>query len=184
MRLLHGVGRLEKGTYLAHCQGKQTREYRLWQAMLARCYSEYLQERYPTYKGCAVSENFKNFQYFAEWCNTQKGFSELGWHLDKDFIGDGKLYSEDTCVFIPTYLNMLNTKIYNHYFEDKRCKYEVRLSYYGRTKYIGSYESKEDAENAYNKAKTSYVSEMLSKLEGAVDSRVLVQLKRKYNLWN
>ena len=55
--------------------GVLTKEYKLWCGMLQRCYSDSYQKKQPTYVGCEVSENFKSYEYFYEWCN-KPSFSE------------------------------------------------------------------------------------------------------------
>ena len=80
-------------------------EYRFWHAMLVRCYDEVFQDKNPIYKNCTVSDNFKSYEYFHNWCNFQKGFGNKGWQLDKDLLGNGSIYSEDVCVFVPQRLN-------------------------------------------------------------------------------
>ena len=66
-KLLYGVGFNDK-TRPAKVDGKNVKEYKLWQDMLTRCFSEKYQTRYPTYKGCNVSDNFLNYRYFYDWC--------------------------------------------------------------------------------------------------------------------
>ena len=90
---------------------RNTKECMLWCSMLQRCYSTTLKKKRPTYEGCEVSENFKSFEYFYEWCNKQVGFDNEGWHLDKDLLIKGnKVYSENVCVFIPSEINSLLIK--------------------------------------------------------------------------
>ena len=102
-----GVG-IIGAKYPITINGVKTKEYVLWKGMLQRCYSD---TQYPTYEGCEVSDNFKSFEYFYEWCNKQIGSGNEGWHLDKDLLVKGnKVYSEDTCVFIPKEINMVLTK--------------------------------------------------------------------------
>ena len=80
---VYGVGIL--GTkYLASMSGRNTKEYNLWNSMLKRCYSDTLKKKYPTYEGCEVSEKFKSYEYFYEWCHKQVGFGNEGWPIDKD----------------------------------------------------------------------------------------------------
>lgn len=58
-------------------------------------------------KGYAESTNdFVDFQHFAVWHRSQVGY-DLGWHLDKDLLGDGNSYSPDTCCLLPGTLNVL-----------------------------------------------------------------------------
>ena len=80
---VYGVGIL--GTKYPHSvNGRTTKEYKLWCHMLERCYSDTYQKKKPTYEGCEVSDKFKSYEYFYEWCHEQIGFSNEGWHLDKD----------------------------------------------------------------------------------------------------
>ena len=111
---VYGVGIL--GTkYPPTINDVKTKEYGLWQNMLERCYSDALKKRRPTYTDCSVSENFKSYEYFYEWCHRQIGFGNEGdenpFHLDKDLLTKGnKVYSEDSCIFIPNEINLLLTK--------------------------------------------------------------------------
>ena len=55
--------------YQPTINGSNTKEYDLWRDMLKRCYSDTYQKKQPTYKDCEVSENFKYYEYFYEWCH-------------------------------------------------------------------------------------------------------------------
>jgi len=104
------IGIYQKGEYVAKRGGLHTKEYKLWFAMLTRCYSNTYKEKEPSYINCMVSENFKNFQFFARWCNRQVGFNLEDFQLDKDILVKGnKVYSEETCCFVPRQINNLFT---------------------------------------------------------------------------
>ena len=111
---VRGVGVL--GTkYPSKVNGVKTKEYTLWCNMLRRCYSDGFKKQQPTYEGCEVSDKFKSYEYFYEWCHKQIGFNNEGngnpFQLDKDLLVKGnKVYSEYTCVFIPREINQLLTK--------------------------------------------------------------------------
>lgn len=155
------------------------KQYDIWRNMLNRCYSVKLQQ--PTYKDCTVSENFKNYEYFYEWCNKQIGFNNDGWCLDKDLLIKGnKVYSEDTCVFLPQELNNLLTKRnrsrgnlpvgvcynnVNHKFISQVCFNGVI------DKYVGSFETPEEAFYAYKQAKEDFIKQQASKWKDQIDHR-------------
>ena len=178
-----GVGRYEKGEYPAHILGKQTKEYRLWNSMMDRCYSLKYKVNYPTYEGCTVSDNFKSFQYFAKWCQSQYGFKREGWHLDKDILIKGnKVYSEDTCCFVPQDVNnlfVLRKGCRGDYPIGVRIKYKKFSScvmYYGKVTWLGDYDTPEEAFYAYKEAKEAYIKEVAEKYKGQIDHRVYESL--------
>jgi len=77
--------------------------HRAWKCMLMRCYSSKYQEKYPTYKGCSVSEEWITFSNFRAWMECQ-GWE--GMQLDKDLLFEGnKVYSKETCVFVSGAVN-------------------------------------------------------------------------------
>ena len=164
-----GVGIL--GTkYPSKVNGVRTKEYKLWASMLVRCYSDKSKKKRPTYEGCEVSDNFKNYEYFYEWCHNQVGFGVEGFELDKDLLIKGnKVYSEDSCVFIPTEINSLLVKR-----ENMRGKYLIGVCWSktanafvsrvsrnkGMQEHLGLFKNKQDAFVAYKTAKEEYLKEL------------------------
>ena len=107
---VYGVG-ITGTKYHPTVNGRDTKEYALWHSMLTRCYNDAYKKQRPAYIGCEVSENFKSYEYFYEWCHKQVGFGESGFQLDKDLLVKGnKVYSEDSCVFIPSEINTVLIK--------------------------------------------------------------------------
>lgn len=77
--------------------------YKVWASMLKRCYCKKWQEKYPTYIGCSVSQDWLTFSNFKRWMET-KDFHEK--QLDKDLLFSGnKVYSAETCVFVDLITN-------------------------------------------------------------------------------
>ena len=161
--------------------GKDTKDYALWNNMLQRCYSDAYKKKRPTYEGCGVSENFKYYEYFYEWCHKQIGFSNKNWHLDKDLLVKGnKVYSESACVFIPQEINSMLLKS-----DKKRGEYLIGVSWNKRNKafvamvsknkgnpeYLGYFKTELEAFNAYKKAKESFVKEQAEKWKSQIDDR-------------
>ena len=177
---VYGVGIL--GTkYPSTINGNHTKEYKLWQNMLVRCYSDSSKKRRPTYKGCKVSDNFKSYEYFYEWCHKQIGFSNQDWHLDKDLLVKGnKVYSENFCVFIPSEINSLLTKR-----TASRGEYLIGVSWdkrdmafisrvnknKGKSEYLGSFATELEAFKAYKTAKEVFIKEQANKWKSQIDPR-------------
>ena len=73
--------------------------YKKWREMLARCYCEKYQTKKPSYLGCTVSEEWHNFQVFAEWFYSNFNGSN-NCELDKDLLvlGNKESTARDLCV--------------------------------------------------------------------------------------
>lgn len=90
--------------YKAYVDHKEI--YIKWSTMFKRCYSENWLKKYPSYEGCFVCDEWFLFSNFKNWCEK---FNYSGLQLDKDLLGDGKLYSPDTCCFLPQEINKFLT---------------------------------------------------------------------------
>lgn len=69
---VYGVGFLGVGKYKAQVNGKMTKHYTIWKAMLRRCYCQSSVIKHPTYHNVTVCEDWHNFQVFAEWYTNQR----------------------------------------------------------------------------------------------------------------
>lgn len=155
-----------------------------WQSMLTRCYSSSYQNKYPTYKGCAISESFKRFSSFLEWYISQVGFNQEGWHLDKDILGCGKVYSPQTCCVIPNEINVAlasisskhNTKNKFGISRRKNGRFAVYAHCGSINKYLGIFDTLEEAFKAYKQAKESRIKELTNKWKDQIDPRVYEEL--------
>lgn len=111
----YGVGYIGEGKYKSRENGKEARVYKIWHGVLQRCYDEKCHEKHPTYIDCKVSEEWHNFQNFAKW--YEDNYYEIEgqkMHLDKDILCKGnKIYSPETCIFVPERINILFTKRQN-----------------------------------------------------------------------
>ena len=183
MPSVFGIGVLG-AKYPSRVNGVLTKEYVLWQSMLQRCYSDTdvcsaSKKKNPTYEGCKVSENFKYYEYFYEWCHKQIGFDNEGWQLDKDLLVKGnKVYSEDYCVFIPKNINLLLVKSEasrgEHLIGVSWCKRDkvfraMVCKNKGKPKSLGCFNTELEAFNAYKKAKEAFIKEQAEKWKGKID---------------
>lgn len=183
---VYGVG-IIGNKYPSRVNGKMVHEYSTWMNMLKRCYHNITKINLPTYQNCVVSDNFKYYPYFYEWCNEQVGFGD-GFHLDKDLlIKDNKIYSENTCVFLPQEINKVLTKANSIrgkypigvYFNKKANKFMSQICINNqRQKYLGLFDDEVSAFNAYKQTKEDYIKELAEKWKYQIDKRAYNALIR------
>lgn len=88
-----------------------TRSFCLWNDMIARSDpAGDIQARTDHYIGTTC--DFGDYQIFTGWCQEQIGYMEKHkdkfYQLDKDLLIEGnKVYSENTCLFVPSAINCL-----------------------------------------------------------------------------
>ena len=177
---VYGVG-ITGTKYPSRVNGVLTKEYDLWTGMLRRCYSDALKKKYPTYEGCEVSDKFKSYEYFYEWCHNQIGFNSKDWQLDKDLLVKGsKVYSENTCVFIPQEINLMLIKcdasrgehLIGVCWHKKDNAFVAKVSKTkGKREYLGFFKTEIEAFNSYKQAKESFVKEQANKWKDEIDDR-------------
>jgi len=171
-----------EGKYLYRVGGKLTFEGIYHHNMTTRSTNENYKAKFMTYKDVSMSDNFKDFQYFAEWCNTQTGFGDMGFVLDKDIIKPrNKTYSEDVCVFVPDLMNSFFTFVHQ---KDRGlpvgvswCESEQKFKSYcsqlnGKNKTLGRFNNPEDAHVAYCVYKEKMAVKLANTYKDTVDSRV------------
>lgn len=178
--------------YSCYVNNVPLREYSLWYSLIRRCYSAVYQKDKPTYIGCEVSENFKSYTYFYEWCQDQIGFNSKDsdgklWQLDKDILSQGKkTYSEDTCCFVPIDINA----IFVGTSQNRKYDLPVGISIsstktgYGAAcslgkkykKHLGYFKTIEEAVNAYNAKKKEVIIATANTYQKDIDPRVYARL--------
>lgn len=139
-------------------------QYVLWRDMLKRCYSG----KYPSYNGCEVCPEWLTFSNFKEWLQEEGWKPAPGICLDKDFLGDGKLYSPQTCCFIPSEVNCAiisggSLGLAGVSFHKKTGKFQSRGSSPEGSVYLGLYSTQEEAHTAWQKHKCNRLNEILLK---------------------
>lgn len=174
-KLVYGVGVLD-------IISGDTKPYHLWKGILLRCYEEKYRSQNKTYKDCEVCDEWKYFSNFKDWFDNPNNGYRVGYHLDKDILVKGnKVYSPDTCCFVPIEINSLLTTRKNHRgnlpigVSKVNSKYQVRVSFGdGKPKYLGVYPTIEEAFNAYKQAKEKHIKEIAQKYfnEGKIIERV------------
>ena len=165
-RLVHGVV-VNDADYAVQpkVDGKLVRcpFYQRWLKMLERCYSSKFLTKYPTYVGCTVDSRWHSFMTFREWMVEQPW---AGRELDKDIIVPGnRIYSPDTCMFVPQAINSLLTDsaaTRGEYpqgvsWHKRDQKFQANLRINGKSKHIGLFPTVAEAEAVYRKAKADLI---------------------------
>lgn len=101
---------------IGYCNDKSWRDnpiaYKYWENMLRRCYYKKNLEEHETYMGCEVCKEWLCFDIFLEW--YEENYYEIKGQkmcLDKDILFKGnKIYSPQTCIFVPQRINTLFVK--------------------------------------------------------------------------
>ena len=167
-RTVCGIGFNSGGNYETSLNKKQLKVYKLWAAMMNRCYNPIYLKQKPNYIGCTVCEEWHDFQNFAKWFYSER-FHIFKYELDKDILIKGnKIYSPETCCLVPHSINMLITNSGSKSggypqgisLHKGTGKFRVRLGVYGKIKYIGLFNSEALALSAYKKAKESHIRDV------------------------
>ena len=177
---VYGTGYFGVGDYkCSDGNGKHTKCYMTWKGIHQRCYDPKCHEKHPTYKNCKVCKEWNNYQEFAKWDN--ENYYEVGnekMDLDKDILCKGnKVYSADTCIYVPHSINSLFTKRDNERGDCPIgvCKYGnkflAKLSKGNERIHLGYYSTAEEAFQAYKKAKEAYIKEVAEEYKGRIDPR-------------
>ena len=179
-KTVRGKGYLGEGNAITRINGDQTRQYLVWSSMLNRCYSEKYHIKQPTYIDCEVSDNFCNFNYFYQWdIDNYYEISNETMCLDKDILIKGnKIYSEDTCIYVPQRINNLFTKsdsargelpIGVHHCGNKYSSY---CSINKKDVYLGIFDTVEDAFNSYKEYKEELIKKVADEYKELIPYRL------------
>ena len=167
----YSKGYLGEGKYKMSENRKLKKEFNIWYRMLERCYDPKFHEKEPAYKECEVEEYLLNFQHMGEW--LESNYYEIPGEimcLDKDILCKGnKVYSRETCIFVPQKINSLFVKRDNDRGKNPigvsdlpSGNYQVNCNNgYGKRIYLGTYTTKEEAFQAYKQYKEKIIKKVI-----------------------
>lgn len=173
---LYNIGYLGQGIYKASLNLKNTKCYDVFADMFKRAYNEKFKIKRPTYKDVTICKEWHNFQVFAKWFD--ENYKE-GFELDKDILIKGnKVYSPETCEFVPHEINTgfvstsskrgeLPIGVQKH---GKRYKASISLD--GIKTHIGCYTTPEDAFKAYKTTKEMDLKRLAYKWKVDISDRL------------
>lgn len=162
---VYEIGYIGEGIYKPIENKQITQQYASWHRIFDRCYDYKNLLKNPTYNGCIIAEEWHNFQNFAKWYD--ENYYQIDGEimcLDKDIlVKDNKIYSPETCVFVPKSINSLFVKT-----DAKRGELPIGVSWSnsykkfvaqcgkgknGDSKFFGHYNTPEEAFESYRFAK-------------------------------
>ena len=171
------------------CDGNGNKEqaYKAWTTMLSRCYSPSHLKRSPWYVGTVVCDEWLRYSVFRKWWVENQ---VDGWDLDKDLIGGGKkIYSADTCIFVPRWINTFirakpagKSLPIGCSFHKASGKYRADICIGGKVFAIGLFDSAEDANAAWAIEKLIYANQRREEMD-AIDKMIFQSIVSKVNSW-
>ena len=149
-----------------------------WHGMITRCYNKNSQKVRESYIGCSVCEEWLCYKNFKEWFN--ENYYEIKnekMHLDKDIlINNNKLYSKDTCLFVPERINALFSIKYKGDtligVRKHKDKFRTCLSKKTENIYLGTFETQIEAFQIYKKEKEKYVKEIAEEYKNKIPNKI------------
>ena len=182
--LVFGVG---VNDYMENVKNKNVhmQSYIIWHGMFQRCYAKEYYKKRPTYTGCSVCEEWQKFSNFKYWLDNPSNGYRNGYQLDKDVLIKGnKVYSPETCCFVPQEINTLFIKSDKTRGDlpigvgksvcAKGIKYTANFSKFGKRRRLGTFDTPEEAFNAYKSAKEKHIQEIALEYysQGKITERV------------
>ena len=175
---IYNVAYLGEGIYKAYENNKATKCYSVWKSMLERCYNSKYKENKPTYKECKVCDEWLNYQNFAKWFEgNYYTIENEKIALDKDIlVKNNKIYSPDTCIFVPVRINSLFLRRQNcrgelpigvHYVDSTK-KYEVQCA----NNNLGAYDTSEEAFSVYKQYKENMIKQVADEYKECIPRKL------------
>lgn len=197
-RIVYGVG-INDADYAVQqwktigyrADGRQIQEliwecpyYTRWKSIVGRCCSEHIKQKQPAYKDCSICEEWLIFSNFKMWMERQDW---EGKHIDKDILGGGcKIYSPETCCFVPPSVNMFLTDRKNRRGQyllgvgiTAEGKYRSRISINGQEKFLGVFNTEREAHEAWLSAKLLAAKDLAQEIDDIVISTALISRYEK-----
>lgn len=158
----------------------KSESYIRWHNMMNRCYNEKFHQRQPQYKECTVCAEWHNYMNFKVWYDEHK-YGDAQLDMDKDILFKGNYeYSPATVVFVPHAINTLfingkkgrgDCPVGVHFDKDKG-KYRAEMSFLGKIKKLGYFDTLETAFAKYKEYKEDFIKHMAERYKGKIPDKV------------
>ena len=152
--------------------------YKIWYHMLKRCYDINFHKKEPTYTNCTVCDEWLCYANFEKWFN--ENYYELTNEkvcLDKDILfKHNKIYSPQTCCFVPQKINTMFTKSdasrgdlpIGVTQKNKGCGYQVVVSKF----YLGTFNTIKEAFEVYKNYKENLIKKKANEYKDKIPKKL------------
>ena len=181
--LIHGFG-VNDSNYATQSLSNGVRyvcpAYAAWKAMIHRVYSKRSLADNPCYEGVVICEDWRSFMSFRAWWLENH---VAGWHLDKDIVGSGGVYSPDDCIFVPSWINTLMSDV-----ASRRGDYLIGVTKVGNKyrancrhpfnsfrRHIGYFDTELEAHDRWRLRKIEVIDDLKCKMD-EIDNRIYKSL--------
>lgn len=144
--------------------------YEIWHSILQRTVDEEYKSSHKAYQNATICDEWLLLSNFKLW------FDEHyvdGYCIDKDLLGlNGKVYSPNTCCMIPSEINAAITRgKFERGLPIGVMRYKDRFKAVCRLKYLGIFDTVEEAKNAYLAEKKKRITELANKWKDKIEPR-------------
>lgn len=161
--------------------GNKLTSYILWNQMITRCYKNHNTTQ-PTYEKVTVCDEWLCYSNFKKWFNDNYyTINNERIDLDKDIMQYGnKIYSPETCVFVPQKINLLfrtKKQVKNIYlpigisFNEEQNKFIATNQ--GKPKHFDTFD---EAFNYYKISKEEQIKNLAEQYKGRIPDKLYNRL--------
>lgn len=190
--IFYPYGKMSDGCYAgkgAWISSSKNPHFHTWASLRTRTLDTNFKQRHKSYIDCSLCEEWMCMQNFCDWAeSTKPKDTSVKWELDKDLLIEGnKLYSPETCCWLPKEINLFLSKmgekaIYPKTLKDGSEVYVVFVRE-GKEKqvekgshYIGTYYSYEMAVDKWRWVKKQRLNSLIKQYEHLMSDVVIERL--------
>ncbi len=176
---LYDNGYIGVGKYTGKLLDENRHVYKKWQQVITRGCSKSFKEKSPSYKDVTVCKEWKCLQDFGMWYENNCKPHMQEWELDKDILIKGnKVYSPETCCFVPHEINSLFLKSdsvrgdYPIGVSKSKKRFRATLNRKGFAPHLGTFDTPEEAFDCYKFHKEAYIKQIADEWEDQIEPEV------------
>lgn len=154
-------------------------------SMLRRCYTKDKQTK--SYENCYVCDEWHNYSNFEIWYENNYYRINEDLDIDKDIlIKNNNIYSPNTCLLVPKYINGLFIRIKNTpgeclmgvYYDKERNLFVTKCREKNKRVFLGRFSNEVDAFQAYKEHKESYIKKVALEYKDIIPQKVFDAMMR------